>query len=232
MTERKVAIVGTARTSVGLAPVDDPEWEIWCSAPGCRALKRYDRWYEVHCLGDYDYEKLAQGYLTFLTGAHDLFMAYPDQRYPQAQLFDRDPLVEKFGPHFFTGSVAWLFAQALYEGVKTIGIWGVDASHTDEWRMQRAGIFYFIWWAREHGVDVIVPTVSKLNWPNRYYGSRRAEEEKALYRRLEEMKNLHAGYERALETAKRNLAMAAGAIDALEDTILELYGRDCDTARN
>src|SRR5262245_29911805 len=45
----KIAIVGTAPSSRGLAPFNDPSWQIWVCSPGnMNAVPRVDAWFEIH----------------------------------------------------------------------------------------------------------------------------------------------------------------------------------------
>ena len=44
--KRKIAIIGTAPSSVKLAPYDDPTWEIW--ALKVWNIQRWDVFFEVH----------------------------------------------------------------------------------------------------------------------------------------------------------------------------------------
>jgi len=45
----KIALIGTAPSSRGLAPYKDPDWKIWACSPGnMDQLPRVDAWFEVH----------------------------------------------------------------------------------------------------------------------------------------------------------------------------------------
>ena len=47
----KIALVGSAPSSVRLAPFDDPSWDIWGCSPGAYpvfAQKRVDMFFELH----------------------------------------------------------------------------------------------------------------------------------------------------------------------------------------
>ena len=46
----KICILGTAPTSSGDAPFNDPEWEIWGCSCGPMETPRVTRWFEVHDL--------------------------------------------------------------------------------------------------------------------------------------------------------------------------------------
>ncbi len=42
---RKIALLGSAISSVGLAPFYDKSWEIWGCSPANKNLPRVDRWF-------------------------------------------------------------------------------------------------------------------------------------------------------------------------------------------
>ena len=45
---RKIAVLGSAVSSVRLAPIHDPEWEVWACSPANKGLPRCDVWFELH----------------------------------------------------------------------------------------------------------------------------------------------------------------------------------------
>lgn len=46
---KKIAVMGSAPSSVLLAPFDDPSWQIWGCSPGLYPVaRRVSRWFEVH----------------------------------------------------------------------------------------------------------------------------------------------------------------------------------------
>ena len=47
---RKIAVLGSAISSVHFAPVHDPEWEIWACSPANKGIVRCDVWFELHNL--------------------------------------------------------------------------------------------------------------------------------------------------------------------------------------
>ena len=47
-SERKIAVCGSAASSVGFAPYDDPSWEIWSCSPANKGAPRVDVWFELH----------------------------------------------------------------------------------------------------------------------------------------------------------------------------------------
>lgn len=46
--KRKIAVLGSAVSSAGLAPFGEPEWEIWGCSPANKGLPRVDVWFELH----------------------------------------------------------------------------------------------------------------------------------------------------------------------------------------
>ena len=46
----KIALVGSAPSSIRLAPINDPDWQIWGCSPGAYGVvgPRADVWFEMH----------------------------------------------------------------------------------------------------------------------------------------------------------------------------------------
>jgi hypothetical protein len=67
-----------------------------------------------------------------------------------------DAIVKKFGSDYFTSSIDYMIALALYEGAKDIHIWGVDMAIPNEYDHQKPGCEYWIGYARGKGAKVAV----------------------------------------------------------------------------
>ena len=88
---------------------------------------------------------------------HPNAMAYPDAE-----------MKERFGPFFFTSSIAYVLAYAIAQKPEAIGLWGVHMASREEYEYQRAGCQYFIQRARECGIAIAVPPASRLLEPPAY----------------------------------------------------------------
>lgn len=61
---------------------------------------------------------------------------------------------EKYQSCFFTNTVSYMLAYALYTGIQEIEIFGVDMSSRDEYVSQRPSVLYWIGYLRANGVKV------------------------------------------------------------------------------
>jgi len=72
---------------------------------------------------------------------------------------------------FFTGSIDWMLALAIWEGVRRIEVFGVDLWEAPHERGdQRTGAHYWIGIARGRGCEVVIPDESSLCKTERLYG--------------------------------------------------------------
>jgi len=159
---RKIAILGTAQTTLGQAPVNDPDWEIWgCGGGSFKILPRFDRWFELHSPALI--KSLNEEYHGWLGQlSQPLYTMGPVAEWPASKPYPREEVIARFSDWFMTSSIAWMLALAIHEEPDTIGIWGVDMSHDSEYAKQRAGCLHFIRLAVAHGIDVKIPPTSQL----------------------------------------------------------------------
>ena len=176
MTVReKIALIGSAPSSVRLAPYGDEEWDIWgCSPAAAQAASRVSAWFELHRWTP-GVAPIAREYVDFLAAfptAHPVYMQRPVKEVPASVAYPKDRMLKYFGRYFFTSSLAWMMALAITRDPqpKEIGIWGVDMATTEEWGEQRPGCQYFLEIARAAGIKVTLPPESLLNQPPPLYG--------------------------------------------------------------
>lgn len=188
MSEKKIAIVGTAPSSMELAPYDDESWEIWGTSRSYDQLPRWDAWYEFHrwpTIGKgwscSEEERVAQreDHIAWLTSDHGGRPVYVQEQYadrgPDLAAYPLEEMCEAFPSEYFTNSVSMMLAHAICEveeaGGGRIGVWGVDMALADsEYSKQRPSCEYFIGVARGKGIPVIVPDEADLLKTARIYG--------------------------------------------------------------
>lgn len=171
MTKR-IALIGSAPSSVALAPYHDPEWQIWACSPGARPyVKRVDAWFEIH-LWEPDKPWFSKEYIEFMAGLPcPVFVLEPEKTgIPGAVHYPKEEMLAEFGPYFFTSTLSYMFALAIMSGATEIGMWGVDMSAQEEWQWQRQGCQHFIWEAKKRGIKVTIPGQSDLLRPPPLYG--------------------------------------------------------------
>jgi len=206
----KIAVLGTAGTSVELAPFKDSSWAIWGCSPGLypiAAKNRSDAWFEPHrwmptAPGQFgaagtkpwfsaEFHAFLQQHKgpVFMTEprakddsgtADDLLARYgnPDQSIPSSVPIPYAYLRQKYGPYFWTSTIAYMLAMAIEHlapralaGEKVfLGLFGVDMAASEEWNYQRPGCQHWVGLAMSLGIDVVLPQESDLMRPSTMYG--------------------------------------------------------------
>lgn len=223
----RVALIGSAPSSVRLAPYTDPEWKIWACSPGSvQHLKRMpDAFFELH---RWEPEKswFCINYRTWLANAKcPIYMIDPVPQVPASIAYPKDEMVRKFGPWFFTSSLSWMFALAIHQGATEIGLWGVDMSAQEEWEFQRSGCHFFIALAREMGIKVTIPHESDLLRPPPFYGFREVDPMHIkLLARNEELEAKVREAQQKQQAARDEQLFYQGALDANKYTLKTWVG--------
>jgi len=234
----KIAILGSAPSSMKLAPYADPQWQIWGCSPGLYpGMPRTDAWFELHrweppVIGQPDSQKpwFSPEYVAWMASRTcPVWMYAPVPEIPRSQALPVQALVEKFGNYFMTSSIAWMMAMAIDQILlarqqnpqhditqDAIGLWGVDMAATEEWGFQRAGCQYFIQMANNLGIAIIVPPESDLLRPSAPYGICETDEYwiKATERKRE-LTNRLANHQQQVAFHQRQVDFLSGAIDDL-----------------
>ena len=164
----RIAILGSSPSSLPLAPFEDASWTIWGCSPGAAPfVKRADAYFELH-----RWDGLAESpeFSAFLARMPKVYMAQVQPNIPNSVLYPKDEMVERFGPHFFSSTIAWMLALAISQNPEEIGLWGVDMAHDTEYAIQKPGCHYFISLAKAQGIKVTVPDESDLLQPAPLYG--------------------------------------------------------------
>jgi len=165
----KVAIVGCAETTKDKVRnlYKREGWEIWGintlwkSTP--HVIPKATRWFMTHKYdrvinekGDFEqweWLKRVKAFPIYMLGEHsgdrskEVKMAIP---YPIGEI------KQKFGT-YFTNSISYEMALAIYEGFKEIHLYGVEMALSGEYGYQRPSVEYFIGLARGMGIKVYLP---------------------------------------------------------------------------
>jgi hypothetical protein len=216
---KKIALIGSAPSSVALAPYSDPSWQIWACSPGARPYaKRVDAWFEIH-LWEPEQPWFSPEYIDFMAKLPvPVYMLEKVDAIPGSIPYPKDQIMRHFGVGavwFYTSSLAWMFALAIASGAEEIGLWGVDMSAAEEvYTHQRAGCQYWIGRAMEMGIKVTVPQQSDLMCPTPPYGFCELDgmHQKLLARKAElEHRIAHAT--NTLENARNEVLALRGAVE-------------------
>jgi hypothetical protein len=187
----KIALLGTASSSMALAPFKDLSWAIWACSPGTYpicAQNRSDVWFEPHrwlptAPGQFGAPGtkpwFSPEFHTFLSEHKGpVFMSKVQESIPMSMRIPFEQLIEKYGPYCWTSTIAYMIAIAIdvlapraANGEKVaIGLWGIDMAATEEWSYQRPGCQHFIGLAQSLGIEIVLPAESDLMRPPTMYG--------------------------------------------------------------
>lgn len=225
--QKKIAIIGTAPASVGLAPYGESDWDIWACSPGNRQqLPRVTVWFELHALREMmapENRGMAEPYFAWLKEQSDgdkfqVVMQEINDLVPRAIPFPLHEMLVKYGHNWFASTIAYMMALAIERGAADIGLWGVDmAADLEQYTGQRASCIRFMEIAKERGITVHIPQESCLAEPPPLYGYSEAT---PMARRINAVLQLANGQRAALAAAvdrnRLETAFFDGAIEQLK----------------
>ena len=181
----KVAIVGCSDSKTG-APFDDDSWELWGVNNLFFHIPRWTRWFEIHNI-QFDGQKwLRRGSPDFRGQTVSDYIAgisqmkspvYMQKKWPQIPTSAAYPvkkIIDHFGD-YFTNTISWMIALAIWMGYKEIGIWGVDMAVDSEYFWQRPSCEFFLGWAKGAGINMHVCPTSDLLKIRYLYGFQEPE---------------------------------------------------------
>ena len=216
---RKIALLGSAVSSVGLAPFSDPTWEIWACSPANRPIPRWDVWFELHNVDVKIREGLTE-YLDWLKSQpKPIFMqaALPD--FPTSRAFPLKEMVTKFGPFWWTSQLSYMLAMAIMQEPtpKAIGLYGVDMAANSEYNQQRLACQFFIREALNLGISLVVPPESDILEPAPLYGFCESSRQwRKYYARVNELKQRIASLSNDVAQKDSEKKHLIGAVDDME----------------
>ena len=251
---KKICIVGTT-PSRGMAPFDDPSWEIWTIGPGGRDMPghRWDRLFEIHGAGrNHTWTDEFAEYLDFLSKVEppkqvitirpieEMLADWANQHgfteeelkatvtgpWKAKVLLDRHGLMEKYGKMWMSSSFSWAMAQAIEEGATDLGIYGVDLETGEEYVSQFAGARHFIDVAKLMGVKIHTPPFcGLLRDPNPYPDRWETYEALWFQNRITMLTNFAGQKQAELDDIKANIHRREGAVRTLEDIANNYSGK-------
>jgi len=216
----KIAIVGTA-PQWREAPLQDPEWQLW-GVPGCYP-ERMDRVYEIHAADVLaaDAEQ-RPGFIEYARALGPGFVIRePNPKYPAATIYDFQKYIRKHGP-YFSSSISWMIAEAIEvlasaNGVKALGLWGVNMASDSEYGHQKPSATYLLGWARALGIEVVIPETSELLWTPWQYGLEdKPHALSVLAEKIENIKAKLAVHEQGMAKEKEMVDQYKGALHFAE----------------
>lgn len=190
----KIAVLGSAPSSILKAPFGDPSWAIWGCSPGAYPhLARVDEFWEVHrwepgVIGKPQTQKpwFSPEYVMWLRQRPLVWVSDEDamRDLPNAKLLPWQDLVDKYGHYVWTSSIAYMLAMAIERILAArasrtlgeveddvIGLWGVDMAANEElYSGQRSACQFFIQVIAGLKIGFYVPPESDLCVPPPMYG--------------------------------------------------------------
>jgi len=237
----KIAIVGSAPSSVRLAPYGDPSWAIWGCSPGAYGEVPYGRsdvWFEIHrwepsTPGDprdaHNKPWFSPEYVRFLEQHQGtVYMAEQIPSVKNSVVYPFHDMNAEFGPYFWTSSMAYMLALAIKLKPRAIGLWGVDMAAHSEYAFQRPGCQNFIGIAAAMGIKIVLPLESDLMQPPTPYGmiENHPRHAKLLARRQEFILRMNQ-HQQNIASHSAGLEFVKGALDDL-DYVLNTWTADVD----
>lgn len=227
---RKVAICGTAPSSLDEAPWQDPEVEIWGTSRLYKMIpdEVWTVWFELHDLpkigkgwscGEDQRKEQRDEHLEYLASQTRPVYVQPqyEDAFPAAVGYPLEEVFEEFPSRYFTNHISWMIALAIYQDVDEIGIYGVDmALQGGEYEYQRPSVEYFIGIARGRGIPVEVPDSCDLLKTTRLYGVDDGQSpfDKKVRAREDELNDRINQVEDQIEQLQAQDAQLAGAVNA------------------
>jgi len=248
----KIAIMGSAPSSIRLAPFSDPAWSIWGCSPGLFPnIPRCDAWFELHrweppVIGNAALQKpwFSPEYVLWMGHQKLVWMKDKVREIPNSKPYPEEEIRHLFGDYFFTSSIAWMLAMAIDQILNNrdkteaaglvpaepdaIGLYGVDMAADEEYGYQRAGCQHFITLAHTLDIQIIVPPESDLLRPMPGYGLAESDQwHIKLLARQNELQARLSQCDAQLANITQQRHFLAGAISD-NDYHMKTWGQDRD----
>ena len=241
----RIAILGSAPSSLNLAPFSDPSFQIWACSPGTYSqLPRCDEFFELHRWEPGEVGKAATQkpwfspeYVAWMGKQKCVWMYQPVPEIPNSKAIPVEEITKRYGTYFFTSTIAFMIAGAIDDIMAdretretdeqdVIALFGVDMAANEEYGYQRAGCQHFLCLAADLGIQVYVPPESDLLRPMPLYGISESSHWmiKATSRKRE-LEGRLANANNMLAQATHDIAFLQGALDDLNYHMLT-WGED------
>lgn len=234
----KIAVLGSAPSSIHKAPFGDPSWDIWACSPGAYPnLGRVTEFWEIHrwepgVVGKPATQKpwFTPEYVAWLKQQPRVWVTDPLALadIPNAKLLPWQELEQKYGSYCWTSSIAYMTAMAIDkiqaaraagdQGPHVIGFWGVDMAANEElYSGQRSACQFFLQLCVGLGISVYLPEESDLATPPPKYGvSEVTHRGIKLLERRRELEQRLANAKQSEQAFHDQATFFQGAIDDLD----------------
>jgi hypothetical protein len=165
---KKLCILGTASSTVNMAPYNDHSYDIIALA-WRQDFKRANILLDIHRF-DAERKGCPPDYFAWLT--HCNIPVYLQDKHPHIPNSYRYPIekaVNRFGD-YFCSSIAYATALGIMSGYEEISFYGIDLQDDSEYAYQRPNAEYLIGYAAGAGVRIVIPNEAMLLKSNHRYG--------------------------------------------------------------
>jgi len=124
-------------------------------------LDRVTRWYELHSHDRIFNSSQSAPYVEWLKQEHpfDIYMQRRYNRIPRSKVYPLNEIAHYIDGNrrYFTNSIAYMIAHAIYEGVDRIEVYGIDMAKGTEYAYQKGCTEYMAAHAIARGIEFYVP---------------------------------------------------------------------------
>lgn len=161
---KSVSVVGLSPASRDLVFQEPEGSEIWslnnghlCFTP--EQMKRFTAWFQIHPREDYEgNHNPALGHKEWLkTCGIPLYMEQLHEDIPTGIVFPRDDIVQSLGYDYFTSTIAYMVAFAIYKGYEEIRLYGIDMAAETEYFHERPCLEFWLGIAHERKIHLVFP---------------------------------------------------------------------------
>lgn len=171
-----VHIVGFAPSTRDKAGFNDPNVEVWVlneyeSILPQGGASNITRHFELHQRDTVLTSNRDTRYLDKLKASTiPVMMCKKEEDIPMSEAYPLDDIIKALGTDYFTNSISYMVAYAIYTGATEIGLFGVDMAQDEEYAKERPSVEYFVGYARAKGIPVYIPPESDICKVPYYYG--------------------------------------------------------------
>lgn len=177
---KKVALVGFAE-SYKEAPIDDPTIDVVGLNELWKYIPRWNAWFEVHDADTLGVSKrdLSEGeqkrhleWLRSQPAGKPIYMQpqFCTPEIPAAVPLPLEELTARVGLRYFTSTIGYMLAWALWKEYDWIGLYGIDLASDVEYVHQRPNAEYLVGLARGEGRTVVMAESSAICKAGHIYG--------------------------------------------------------------
>lgn len=228
---KKIAVVGKAPSSKGLAPCSDDTFEIWTLSDLVLdgTVSRFDKHFEMHPVSWYRRPGQSNSYIEWLESVEadkTVYLLEDDSLIKAGVAYPRQEVLDHFKTEYFTNTVSYMVALAIMQQPEEIHVYGVDMAQvanselSDEYTGQRPSCEFFLGWAAGAGIDIYVPPEADLLKCRGLYGyhTDKGGMWKKCQARRQELDQRIAQHNAARDNAHNQSVYLQGAKDAMDWT--------------